>query len=109
MDSTLSVNKKIGIYIPALPSITVRAEGREVAMLLEDSKITMGTVAAHAAGFKLVRLSGTAISGELIVLKINGDELDLLPEQAKSIGGALLRKADKADDFQRYYAKRKIS
>ena len=85
----------------------VRSEGGSVVMLFGDAKVTMGTVEAHKAGFKLVKLSDQIIDGELICLKINGGELDLLPEQAKTIGGALLRKADNADDYQLQHPKRK--
>jgi hypothetical protein len=39
--------------------------------------------------------------GDVIVLEISGIEVLLLPETAMKIGGAILRKADRADDWQR--------
>jgi hypothetical protein len=48
----------------------------------------------------MVKQAGSALPGEHVVLKVNGDALNFPPEGAKQVGAALLRKADDADDFQ---------
>lgn len=68
--------------------------------LIGDKMLEMRTPEAHRIGFAMCKQAGLAEPGELIVVKINGSELQFPPNNARQVGGALLRKADDADDFQ---------
>ena len=96
---TINIGQKRGIYNGEHIRIVVRAEGPNVVMFINDSRTEYKTPVAHKAGFDLVKKSD-CLPGEFITMRINGRELDILPQQAKQIGGALLRKADFADDYQ---------
>ena len=50
-----------------------------------------------AARFKK---AGEALAGDFVSLLINSKELQLLPQQALQVGGAILRKFEDADDYQ---------
>jgi hypothetical protein len=43
------------------------------------------------------------VKGEVVAFNISGFEVLLLPQTAMSIGAAILRKADRADDWQRAF------
>jgi len=72
-----------------------------VYLLVDDKMLEMRTPAAHKTGFALVKQAGEALPGEFVVLKVNGYALNFPPKSATQVGGALLRKADDADDFQK--------
>lgn len=84
----------------------VRAHPGLVLLFIDESCIEIGVVLAHRIGFSLVKKSSEALVNDMVILKVNGKEISLLPSYAKKIGAALLRKADFADDQQRV---RKIS
>jgi hypothetical protein len=48
----------------------------------------------------LGRLAGRVESSEFLDMRIDGRSIHLLPEFALKLSGALLRKADAADDWQ---------
>jgi len=78
----------------------MRSRGGLVYALIGDKMLEMRTPEAHRIGFAMCKKAGEAEAGELIIVKINGTELQFPPNNARQVGGALLRKADDADDFQ---------
>jgi hypothetical protein len=95
------VDLKRGVFLD--PGTPVRIGQRyDKVVLLQGAKgVQIDTPTAVRTGFQLVKLSDQVLAGEFIALRIDGEELHLLPEVARQIGGALIRKADRADDFQR--------
>lgn len=100
MEDSIKITLKHGIWFCAIHQIRVRAERDSVLMLIADKMVSFTAPAAHKAGFSLAKLAGCALPGEFVIMAINGSDLDLLPEHALKIGGALLRKADDVDDYQ---------
>ena len=84
--------------------LRVRQYHHQVLMLVDDKAITLDTPAAVKAGLSLATLAGQAQGSEIVSFKYNGETLNLLPHQAKQLAGALIKKADLADDFQRKIA-----
>ena len=94
--------RKNGVYLPQTGNAVVRAENRNVVLFIEGKRLEMTTPVAVKVGLALVRNGGGILEpGDVIVLEISGIEVLLLPETAIKIGGAILRKADRADDWQR--------
>ena len=98
--NNISVELKHGIYEPKAIEIRTRSEHGRVLMLINGSVLDFSTIAAHKAGFALVKKKTEANKGDYIVLKINNQNIDLLPMHAQKVGVALLRKADDADEYQ---------
>lgn len=84
--------------------LRVRQYHHQVLMLVDDKAITLDTPAAVKAGLSLATLAGQAQGSEIVSFKYNGETLNLLPHQARQLAGALIKKADAADDFQRKIA-----
>ena len=100
-DSRLCIEKRRALYLPQTGDARVRKEYGQVVMIIDDKRLEMSTPVAVKVGLELVKSAGTAVDGELVALTISGVEVLLLPDTATRIGGAILRKADKADDWQR--------
>ena len=100
-DSRLSIEKRHALYVPQTGDARVRKEYGQVVMFIDGKRLEMSTPVAVKVGLELVKSAATVDTGELIVLTISGVEVLLLPDTATRIGGAILRKADKADDWQR--------
>jgi len=100
VEDSIKIALKRGIWSCAIHQIRVRADRDSVLILIADKMVSFTTPAAHRAGFSLVKLAGRALPGEFVIMSINGSDLDLLPEHALKVGGALLRKADDVDDYQ---------
>lgn len=81
--------------------IRVRQAQHEVVMLVDNKTIVIETPAAVKAGLALATLAGQAQDNETVTFTYNGETLNLLPQHARHLAGALLKKADLADDFQR--------
>lgn len=94
--------KKASAYVPPPGAIRIRSQGPDVWLLIGDKILELTTPVAMKIAFALVghakECEGTP---DFVVLAINGEELHLLPAIATQIGGALVKKADKADDWQR--------
>ena len=97
---SISIDLKRGIYQGTCCKIRVRAENGLVILFIDHSKIEFNTPTAFRVGFSIVKKAGLALQGEFVSWVINGKEIQLLPEQALKVGGAILRKTDDADDFQ---------
>ena len=103
MTDTIEITRSRGILTGVNFTVRVRSRyGLVYWMIGDKAPLEMRTPAAHKTGFALVKHASEAIAGELVVVKINGENLTFLPEHATQIGGALLRKADDADDFQQH-------
>lgn len=106
MNSCMEISRRVGIFEPTYGKVAVRSEFGMVVMFIGDAKLVFGTTLAHEVGYKLCIMARNdldlphGVSNDIITMNINGKMLDLLPRQAQSIGVALLRKADDADDFQ---------
>ena len=100
MTDSLEVTKSAGIFVPNVNEVRARTRNGLVYLLINDKVLEMRTPAAHKTGFALVKHAGEAGPSEFVVLKVNGYALNFPPKSAKQVGGALLRKADVADDFQ---------
>ena len=85
-------------------TLRVRQYHHQVLMLVDDKAIILDTPAAVKAGLSLATLAGQAQGSEIVSFKYNGETLNLLPHQARQLAGALIKKADLADDFQRKIA-----
>lgn len=107
MADIIKIELKRGVWVPSVPQIRVRADHDFVILLAGEKVVEFRTPAAHKAGFALCKKAGEALIGEFVIMTINGEPLELLPEQALKVGGALLRKADFVDDYQ--LSKRKVS
>lgn len=90
------------LFAPTVAEIRVRYEyGKVVAWLDRVKRIEMTTPAAVRIGLAMNHCYTQALDGDLVIWKINGQEVQLLPMQARKIGGVMLKKADRADDWQR--------
>ena len=62
--------------------------------------VDLSTTVAHDIGFALIKATTQLDVNEIILLTINRQRIELLPQVAKQVAAGLLRKADDADDFQ---------
>ena len=85
-----------GDYVP----IRVESHYGMVYWAIGDSIIKLTTVVAHRIGMALCKKASERAPDEFVFVKINGKEIQFEARNAKQVGGALLRKADDADDFQ---------
>lgn len=65
---------------------------------VDEAHAWLSTPVAHSTGLALCQARPD--NGEAVVLRIDGRELSMPSDVAVRIGGALLRKADQADDWQ---------
>lgn len=96
----IKVELSKGVYKGENHKIVVRSERGQVVVFIDQSRLEFTTPAAFKIGFTMVKKAGAAMSGDFVKLVINSKELQLLPEHALKVGGAILRKFEDADDFQ---------
>lgn len=90
------------LYVPPMGECRARHRGGMVSMLIGAKYLEMTTPVAVKLGLALATNGGACqYLGDVVSLNIGGDELTLLPEIAAKLGAVILRKADRADDFQR--------
>lgn len=99
MSDSIEVSLQKGFFHQTV-EVRVRSRHGLVYLKVGDKVLPMQTPAAHRLGMAMVTKGGEAQPGELVIVKINGEGLQFPPSNAKQVGGALLRKADDADDFQ---------
>jgi hypothetical protein len=98
----ITVELHAGPYAPSVDAFRVGHRFGSVILTLGDKLLEMGTVIAHRTGFQLVKKAHEAKHVNACVrLRVESSDFLLLPNEATQLGGALLRKADDADDFQR--------
>ena len=107
-DLRLKVDRRTGVaYVPNAGKLAVRNEHDRVIVFVDGKRLEMTTPVAVKVGLALCLGSdehgANAVRDEVIVFEISGFEVLLLPETAMSIGAAILRKADRADDWQRAF------
>lgn len=99
----ISIDKKNqAIWKPQDGNVVVRKTLGRVVLLIGGKQLDMSTPVAVKVGLALVKNGGGYLDPhDVVVFNISGVEVFLLPETAMKIGGAILRKADHADDWQR--------
>lgn len=97
----VEIDRKPTIYVPTVNKMAVRQHYRNVLLLVDDRRVEMTTIVAHKIGYTIAMAIPKLSPQEIIVLKINGERIELLPDAASKLSTGLLRKADAADDFQR--------
>jgi hypothetical protein len=98
----MEITRQRRIFQPSAGKCAVRSEGGQVVFLLDDKRLEMSVPVAVKVGLALCLTSDDDLtSGEIVVWDISGFEVSLLPETAMRIGASILRKADRADDWQR--------
>lgn len=106
MTDSIQVSITKGVYRGGFHKMRLRARYGLVYWMIDDKILELRTPAAHRVGFEMVKKAGLLQKGELVTTKINGTEIQYSAYNAKQVGGALLRKADDADDFQLQRIKR---
>lgn len=110
-DSRVIVDrKKTAMYVPIKGDIRTRARQGQVHMLIGAKAIEMTTPVAIKVGFALAKNGGACeLLGDVVSLEIGGEEFHLLPAVAVQLGGVLMLKADRADDWQRANPNRRLA
>lgn len=94
--------KKTQFCTPLIGDIRARRRGDKVYILLGSKQLEMTVPVAIKVGFALTKNGGACMYlGDMVLLEIGGEEMTLLPAVAVQLGGVMMLKADKADDFQR--------
>lgn len=94
--------KKTQFCTPLTGDIRARRRGDKVYILLGAKQLEMTVPVAIKVGFALTKNGGACMYlGDMVLLEIGGEEMTLLPAVAVQLGGVMMLKADKADDFQR--------
>jgi hypothetical protein len=96
----IKVELKSGIYSSNSPIFKIKHNMGRVLLGADNKIIEMNTVTAHKLGFSLIKKSNEALQQDYISLSINGEEMGILPIQAKQLGAGILKKAIAADDYQ---------
>ena len=103
-DQRLVIDRKkfAGVYQPPVQQIVARAQRSQVVLFINDRRLEMSTPIAVKVGLALCSNGNAWLEPDDVVLfEVSGVEILLLPEVAIHIGGVILKKADRADDWQR--------
>jgi hypothetical protein len=103
-DSKLVIDpvRAAGLYVPPAGELRVRMRHDRVFVLWGEKAFSLSTPVAVQAGMALARAGHTAmLASDWVAFQIDATRLVLLPEAAIQLGGVMLKKADRADDFQR--------
>lgn len=102
--------KRTELCVPHAGEIRARDREGKVYLLVGLKALEMTTPVAIKVGYALAKNGGACMSlGDLVTLEIGGEEFHLLPAMAVQLGGALMLKADRADDWQRANPNRRLS
>jgi len=111
VDSTkydLTVDVTRNIYQPKHVSIVIRHELGNVIMFIDGKRVEMTTITAHGIGMAIAKAVPQLEQGEIIEVNINKEPIQLIGGYAMKVAGALLRKADDADDWQLQHNTKRI-
>lgn len=110
-DARVIVDRKnTAAYVTIQGDIRTRARGGRVHMLIGTKALEMTTPVAVKVGFALAKNGGACMYlGDVVSLEIGGEEFHLLPAVAVQLGGILMLKADRADDWQRANPNRRLA
>ncbi len=101
--------KRQALYNAPLGDIRTRTRGGHVQMLIGTKMLDMTTPVAVKVGFALAKNGGACMYlGDFVCFEIGGEEFHLLPAVAVQLGGMLMLKADRADDWQRANPERRL-
>jgi len=100
MSDSIKVTRKKAVYTNTNSKVSIRSRYGLVYLNVGDKTLEMKTPVAHGLGMSMAKLAGLAELDELVIVIINGVDVQFLPSSARQVGGALLRKADDADDYQ---------
>ena len=105
-DSRIVVDRiKQGMYVPPVGDIRISTKFGMVYLTIGTKVLEMTTPVAVKVGFALAKNGGACQAlGDVVLFDIGGEQYTLLPDVAVQVGGGVLLKADKADDFQRRVA-----
>ena len=82
--------------------IRARQRDGKVYVLIGTKVLEMTTPTAIKVGFALAKNGGACVChGDLVTLEIAGEVFYLPPYVAEQLGGVIMLKADRADDWQR--------
>lgn len=94
--------KRQALYVPPVGEIRARFRNGKVYVLLGAKALEMSTPTAAKIGHALAQNGGACFyQGDVVSFQIDRDEFTLLPEVALQLGGVMLKKTDRADDWQR--------
>jgi len=94
--------KRESLFVPFVGEMRARFRGDRVYILLGSKMLEMTTPIAAKVGFALTKNGGACFyQGDVVTFQIGGEEFCLLPETALQLGGVMLKKTDRADDWQR--------
>lgn len=101
--------KRQALYKAPMGDIRTRTRGGHVQMLIGTKMLDMTTPVAVKVGFALAKNGGACMYlGDFVCFEIGGEEFHLLPAVAVQLGGMLMLKADRADDWQRANPERRL-
>jgi hypothetical protein len=101
--------KRTAVATAIVGDIRARAAQGMVHLLVGTKYMTMTTPVAVKVGFALTKNGGaTMYHGDMVSFEVGGEEFHLPPAVAVQLGGALMLKADRADDWQRANPKRRL-
>lgn len=103
-DQKIIVDREdLALYVPPRGDARARYRGGRVYLLIDDKQLEMTIPVAVKVGFALAKNGGAAraLGGAVVLFQINGERYTLLPAVAEQLGAVLMRKADRADDWQR--------
>ena len=98
MSNILTVDIAKKVYDGSTKVISAKHHFGKVILFINGKGVELTTTIAYGAGLAIARAKLDI--GEMIVLSINGEKIDLPEPFAMKVAGAILRKAEDADDFQ---------
>jgi hypothetical protein len=94
--------KRQALFVPFVGEMRARFRNGRVYLLLGTKALEMTTPVAAKVGYALAQNGGACFYlGDVVSFEIGGEEFTLAPEIAMQLGGVMLKKADRADDWQR--------
>jgi len=109
MIDSIAIVKVKGLYFDNLSEVRTTDQHGHVYLRIADKVCEMTTSVATKIGVALVTKAGELLPGEFLQLVINGNRFNVLSLPARRLGGALLRRADRADDWQRAHTKMELN
>lgn len=98
----IKVLRRRGQFYPTVRTIRIAQRCGMVGVVLDESAVVpLTTPAAIKIALSLGKQLSEILPGEIMLLCINGKDVPLLTATARRLVGGLIRKADKADDWQR--------
>jgi hypothetical protein len=101
--------KRQSLFVPMKGDIRARFRDDRVYLWIAGKAVEMTIPVAAKVGFALAKNGGACrYLGDFVFMEIGGEEFHLAPADAEQLGGVMLRKADRADDWQRENPRRVV-